>query len=80
MFTKTQETRTNIVTDLIRAALLPTKKPSTKKPYTKQPENKIEYFDTSDEEETTTDNMTVLMLLTFVLILLDKLVNIWKNS
>lgn len=72
LFPKSQETRTNIVTDLIRAAFL--------KPKAKKPEQvKKEYFEVS-EEETQTDNMTVLMLLTFVLILIDKLFNIWKNS
>ena len=75
LFPKSQETRTNIVTDLIRAALL--------KPKAKKPEQvKKEYFEVSEEyeEETQTDNMSVLMLLTFVLILIDKLFNIWKNS
>lgn len=75
LFPKSQETRTNIVTDLIRAAFL--------KPKAKKPEQvKKEYFEVSEEyeEETQTDNMTVLMLLTFVLILIDKLFNIWKNS
>lgn len=81
LFPKTQETRTNIVTDLIRTAF--TKKPSVQsagRPEGAQEQK--EYFQTSEleEEETTTDNMTVLMLLTFVLLLLEKLFNIWKNS
>ena len=74
LFPKSQETRTNIVTDLIHAAFL---KPKARKPE----QAKKEYFEVNEyEEETQTDNMTVLMLLTFVLILIDKLINIWKNS
>lgn len=73
LFPKSPETRTRMVTDLIRASLLPKKLPEPKKQTTK------EYFEAT-EEQATEDNMTMLMLLTFVLILLDKLFHIWKNS
>lgn len=75
LFPKSEETRTNIVTDLIRAAFFTKKQPEARK----LAQEKKEYFEVS-EEENQTDNMTVLMLLTFVLILIDKLFNIWKNS
>ena len=81
LFPKGPDTRTNIVTDLLRAAFYPKPKPKPKpKPETtsKLTEENKEYFETTDEEQT--DNMTLLMLLTFILILLDKLFNIWKNS
>lgn len=76
LFPKSPETRTRMVTDLIRAALLPKKLPEPKKQTNK------EYFEATEEQATEeqTDNLTMLMLLTFVLILLDKLFNIWKNS
>ena len=71
---KSPEFRTHMVTDLIRAALLPPKKVvSDKKEY-------FEVTETNTDTGNETDNMTLLMLFTFVLILLDKLFQIWKNS
>jgi len=74
LFPKSEETRTNIVTDLIRAAFFTKKQPEA------LTQEKKEYFEVGEEENQTADNMTVLMLFTFILILIDKLFNIWKNS
>lgn len=77
LMTKPVNVRTAIVTDLVRASMQPTfhppEAPATVDTTT---EPKKEYFEAFHHS----DNMTMLVLITLILLLVDKLFTIWKNS
>lgn len=84
LFSKTPEMRTALVTNLVQASLDPPKPALVPAAAPSEPiSNKKEYFHYSSSTPTSCgagSDMSVWILLTFLLLLVEKLVSIWKNS
>jgi hypothetical protein len=83
LFPKNPDKRTAMVTDLIRASLLNSpNSPSPSSPNSPSPSspNEVPTVTRKEHFEFQNDNMTILILLTLILLLVDKLLGIWKNS
>lgn len=79
LYPKNPDKRTAMVTDLIRASLLTSLSPSPS-PSPSQSPSEVPVVVRKEHFEFQNDNMTILILLTLILLLVDKLLGIWKNS